>query len=67
LKSGHVNLMSFNKVKCKVLHLDQGILGYQYKLEELIESSAADDLWVLVDRKPDVSQQCTLITWKELC
>ncbi|GAB0185168.1 arf-GAP with GTPase, ANK repeat and PH domain-containing protein 3 [Grus japonensis] len=35
----HVNLMKFNKAKCKVLHLRQGNHQYQYRLEdELMES-----------------------------
>ncbi|KAK4821047.1 hypothetical protein QYF61_012227 [Mycteria americana] len=28
----HANLMKFNKAKCKVLHLGQGNLHYQYRL-----------------------------------
>ncbi|GAB0210213.1 cAMP-dependent protein kinase inhibitor alpha [Grus japonensis] len=39
-KWAHVNLIKFNKAKCKVLHVGRGSPQYQYRLEdEEIESS----------------------------
>ena len=49
----HVNLMKFNKAKCKVLHLYQGNprCRYRYRLEdELFESNPGEkDLRVVID------------------
>jgi len=55
-----VNLLRFNKAKCKVLHLGHGNHQNQYTLEdEGIESSSAKKyLGILVGEKLDMSNQC---------
>lgn len=54
------NKMSFNREKCKVVHLGRKNVGHTYRMGDswLGSSTSEKDLGVVIDNKLNMSQQC---------
>lgn len=61
--------MKFNNFKCQIPHVGQSNTGNKYKLEKkwLQSSPAKGDLRVLVNSRPNTSQQCALAAQRGNC
>jgi len=69
-KCAHVNLMRFNKAKCKVLHLGRGSIpsvNAGWGMKGLRAALLRMTWGVLVDEKLDMSWQCVLAAQKAIC
>ncbi|PKU48758.1 rna-directed dna polymerase from mobile element jockey-like [Limosa lapponica baueri] len=61
-----VNLMKFNKAKCKVLHMGQGTPKHEYRLSrKWIQSNLGEK--EVVDEKLNMSRQCVPAAQKANC